>query len=155
MSSGPIHQQGNPDMSQIFRSEIPSAADINLAMRMLHAIESGHEIGLRHVEQDFVLSAGLVGILREILMITSNSEAVTIIPNNAELTVEQVAEHLNVSVQFVMREASAGHILSRMVDTHRYFKFSDVLKYDRQMQRRSLEARRALSEQGQELGLDG
>jgi hypothetical protein len=141
-------------MSQIFRSEIPSAADINLSMRMLHAIESGYEIRLRHVEQDFVLSAGLVGILREILMITSNGEAVTIIPGDAELTVEQVAEHLNVSVQFVTREASLENILSRVVDTHRRFRFTDVLEYDRQMQRRSLEARRALSEQGQELGLD-
>jgi excisionase family DNA binding protein len=154
MSSGPIHQQGNPDMSQIFRSAIPTAADINLAMRMLHAIESGHEIGLRHVEQDFVLSAGLVGMLRELLLVTANGQAVTIIPNNAELMVEQVAEHLNVSVQFVTREASLGHILSRVVGRHRRFRFSDVLEYKHQMQRRSLEARQALSEQGQELGLD-
>jgi hypothetical protein len=91
MSSGPIHQQGKPDMHQIFQGEIPIAADINLAMRLLHAIYSGHEVSLRYVEQDFVLSAGLVGILREILMITSNGEAVIVIPHNVELTVEQAA----------------------------------------------------------------
>jgi excisionase family DNA binding protein len=155
MPSSPIHQQGKPDMSQIFRGKIPIAADINLAMRLLHAIDSGHEVRLRCVDQQFVLSPGLVGILRELLMITANGDAVIIIPSNAELTFEQTAEHLNVSVQFVQQEASAGHILSHTVGTHRRFKFSDVLEYERRMQRRSLEARRALSEQGQELGLDG
>jgi positive regulator of sigma E activity len=81
-------------MPQTVQSAFPTAAEINEATRILQALESGSQVSLQLAEQQFVLSPGLVGILRELLMITANGDAVTIIPSNAELTVEQAAEHL-------------------------------------------------------------
>jgi excisionase family DNA binding protein len=142
-------------MPQIVQSDFPTATDINEATRMLQALELGSQVSLRLAEQHFVLSPGLVSMLHELLMITANGDAVTIIPSDAELTVEQAAAYLNVSLQFVTQEASAGRILSHTVGPHRHFKFSSVLEYELQMQRRSLEARRALAEQDKNLDWTG
>ena len=81
-------------MPQIVQSDFPTAADINEATRMLQALELGSQVSLQFAEQHFVLSSGLVSMLRELLMITANGDAVTIIPSDAELTVEQAAAYL-------------------------------------------------------------
>jgi excisionase family DNA binding protein len=93
-------------------------------------------------------------MFREILMNAANDKAMTIIPINAELTSQQAAEHLHVSRQFLVQEADAGRIPFHKVGTHRRFMLSNVLEYQLRMHRESLEARQALADQTQELGLD-
>ena len=54
----------------------------------------------------------------------------------------------------MVNEADAGRIAFRKIGTHRRLAFSDVLEYQTRLQHESLEARQALADQAQELGLD-
>jgi excisionase family DNA binding protein len=70
-----------------------------------------------------------------------------------ELTSQQAAEHLGVSRQFVEDEAEAGRLPYYKVDGHYQFQFQDVLAYKNKLEVESLEARKALADEAQRLGL--
>ena len=142
-------------MTQPNRTHIPTNPDIHEAKYILQTLRPGtREIRVQLAGQDFTLPTGLVAMFREILMNAANSEAMIIIPINAELTSQQAAEHLRVSRQFLVQEADAGRIPFHKVGSHRRFTFKDVLEYQQRMHRESLLARQALADQAQELGLD-
>ena len=142
-------------MTQLSQTHVPSNPDISEAKHILQALKPGtREVSVELAGQQFTLPNGLVAMFREILINAANGEAMTIIPINAELTSQEAAEYLNVSRQFLVQEADTGHIRFRKVGTHRRFAFPDVLEYQREMKRASLEARQALADQAQELGLD-
>jgi excisionase family DNA binding protein len=142
-------------VASITAAHIPSQADINEAQYILEAlIPGGTEVEVQLGEQQFTLPDGLALMLREILVNAASGKAMTIIPTNAELTSQEVAEYLQVSRQFLVNEADAGRIKFRKVGTHRRFAFSDVLEYERFTQRESQAARQALADQAQELELD-
>jgi excisionase family DNA binding protein len=142
-------------MTLPIQPHIPNQPDINEAKNILQALRP--DLGTVKIQlenQEFVLPSGIRAMFREILINVANGQSTTIIPHHAELTSQQAAEFLRVSRQFLVQEADAGRIQCHKVGTHRRFAFTEVLKYQQQMHQRSLEARQALADQAQELGLE-
>lgn len=142
-------------MTTNIQTHVPTPPEISEAKHILQLLRpDARELQVQLAGQHFNLPHGLVAMFREILVNAANGKAMTIIPINADLTSQEVAEYLHVSRQFLVNEANAGRIAFRKVGTHRRFAFSDVLEYQHLTERESLTARQALADQAQELGLD-
>ncbi len=142
-------------MTQTTQTHIPTTPDIVQAKEILHALHPDLQtIKMELSGQKFTLPKGLVAMLRDILTSTAQGQAITILPNNTELTSQEAAEFLHVSRQFLVNEADAGRIECRRIGSHRRFTLQHVMKYQRLTEQESLAARQALTDQAQELGLD-
>lgn len=75
-------------------------------------------------------------------------------PAKQEFTAVKVANFLNVSRPFVIKEIAAGNLPSRMVGTHRRVAFEDLVNYARKMRSRQEAALDRLAENSRELGLN-
>jgi excisionase family DNA binding protein len=129
--------------------------DILEAKEILHALHPDSQtIKMELSGQKFTLPQSVAAMLREILINTAQGQAITILPNNTELTSQEAADYLHVSRQFLVNEADAGRIQCRRIGSHRRFGLQEVIKYQRLTEQESLEARQALADQAQELGLD-
>lgn len=141
-------------MTQAIQTHVPTMPDIHEAGEILHALKSDLTVKMKLSNQEFTLPQGLVAMLRDILTNAAQGQAITILPNNTELTSQEAADYLHVSRQFLVNEADAGRIQCRRIGSHRRFALQEVMKYQRLTEQESLEARQALADQAQELGLD-
>lgn len=115
----------------------PSRTEVELArasgQRLAPLARSGQPLTLRvrddGQEETIELPASAVRLLVEILEDMASGHAVTIVPQNAELTTQQAADFLNVSRPFLIQLLEEKKIPFRMVGTHRRVRFEDVLGY--------------------------
>lgn len=80
-------------------------------------------------EETIELPAGAVKPLQAILEDMASGRAVTIVPQDAELTTQQAADSLNVSRPFLVQLLEQKKLPFRLVGTHRRIRFEDVLRY--------------------------
>jgi len=115
----------------------PSKEDVELArasgQRLAPLARRGRPLTLRvrdaGKEQIIELPAGAVKLLQAILEDMASGRAVTIVPQNAELTTQQAADFLNVSRPFVVQLLEQKKLPFRLVGTHRRVRFEDVLRF--------------------------
>lgn len=115
----------------------PSKEEIELArasgQRLAPMARSGRPLTMRvrdsGQEATIELPAGAVKLLMAILEDMASGHAVTIVPQNAELTTQQAADFLNVSRPFLVQLLEQKKLPFRMVGTHRRIRFEDVLRY--------------------------
>jgi excisionase family DNA binding protein len=115
----------------------PSKEDVELArasgQRLAPLARRGRPLTLRvrdaGQEETIELPAGALRLLQAILEEMASGHAVTIVPQNAELTTQQAADFLNVSRPFVIDLLKQGKLPFRLVGTHRRIRFEDVLRY--------------------------
>jgi excisionase family DNA binding protein len=140
----------------------PSKEDIELArtsgQRLAPIARRGRPLILRvrdagQKEETIELPAGAVKLLQAILEDMASGRAVTIVPQNAELTTQQAADLLNVSRPFLVEQLEKATIPFRKVGTHRRILFQDLMAYKRSVDQSRLKALDALSAQAQELNL--
>ena len=115
----------------------PSKEDVELArasgQRLAPLARRGRPLMLRvrdaGKDQSIELPAGAVKLLQAILEDMASGRAVTIVPQNAELTTQQAADFMNVSRPFVVQLLEQKKLPFRLVGTHRRVRFEDVLRF--------------------------
>lgn len=116
----------------------PSKEDIELArtsgQRLAPMARRGQPLTLRvreagQKEETIELPAGAVKLLQAILEDMASGRAVTIVPQDAELTTQQAADFLNVSRPFLVQLLEQKKLPFRLVGTHRRIRFEDVLRF--------------------------
>lgn len=118
-------------------SSPPSREDVELArtsgQQLAQIARRGRPLTLRvrdaGREETIELPAGAVKLLQAILEDMASGRAVSIVPQNAELTTQQAADFLNVSRPFLVQLLEQKKFPFRMVGTHRRIRFEDVLRY--------------------------
>jgi excisionase family DNA binding protein len=104
-------------------------------------------------EQTIRLPAAAVQLLLAILEDMASGRAVTLVPQNAELTTQQAADFLNVSRPFLIQLLERKKLPHRRVGTHRRVRFEDVLAFKETIDRQRREALDQLAAEAQELGM--
>ena len=96
---------------------------------------------------------GALRLLVDMLTQLGQGRAVTVLPQNAELTTQEVADYLNVSRPYVVKLIEEEKLPARKVGTRRRVAFEDLLRYDEQQRARQRAALDELARIDQELGL--
>src|SRR6266851_5195745 len=118
-------------------SDPPSKKDVELArvsgQRLAPLVRRGRPLTLRvrdaGQEETIELPAGAAKLLIAILEDMASGRAVTIVPQNAELTTQQAADFLNVSRPLLVQLLQQKKLPFRLVGTHRRVRFEDVLRF--------------------------
>lgn len=144
-----------------FASAPPSRDDVALArtsgQRLAPLARSGRPLTMQvrgaDEEEIIELPAGAVKLLVEILEDMASGLAVTIVPQNAELTTQQAADFLNVSRPFLVQLLEEGRLPFRKVGTHRRVRFEDVLQYKEAIDTERRKVLDSLAAEAQDLGM--
>ncbi|WP_457299426.1 excisionase family DNA-binding protein [Phyllobacterium sp. P5_D12] len=104
-------------------------------------------------EEAIELPAGAVKLLMAVLEDMASGRAVTIVPQNAELTTQQAADVLNVSRPFLIGLLDERKLPFRMVGTHRRVRFEDVLNYKEAIDTERRKVLGQLAAEAQEFGM--
>ncbi|WP_271898420.1 excisionase family DNA-binding protein [Candidatus Phyllobacterium onerii] len=104
-------------------------------------------------EEAIELPAGAVKLLMAVLEDMASGRAVTIVPQNAELTTQQAADVLNVSRPFLIGLLDERKLPFRMVGTHRRVRFEDVLNFKEAIDTERRKVLGELAVEAQELGM--
>jgi excisionase family DNA binding protein len=113
----------------------------------LQVAEAGRE--LTTLDLPPTASRLLIDILKEL----AAGNAVTLVPTEAEITTQQAADLLNVSLPYLLDMIEKGILATRMVGSQQRLPLRDVLAYKRDKRAKRLEALAELSALDQELGL--
>lgn len=96
---------------------------------------------------------GALRLLVDMLTQLGQGRAVTVVPQNAELTTQEVADYLNVSRPYVVSLIEQEKLPARKVGTRRRVAFEHLLRYDEQQRALRRAALDELARIDQELGL--
>ena len=99
------------------------------------------------------LPSGALRPLADMLNQLGHGRAVTVLPQNAELTTQEAADYLNVSRPYVVSLIEQNKLPARKVGTRRRVAVDDLLRYDEQQRAKQRAALDELARIDQELGL--
>jgi excisionase family DNA binding protein len=147
-------------MSQSAQTHLPpSSSDMALA-RQSGEILSKHlpkkkplKLVLQAADQGLELPAPAAAILMEILQSMAAGRAITIIPQNAELTTVEAANMLNVSRPHLIKLLEDKKIPFRKVGTHRRILVEDIVAFKNKLRGERESALDELAGLGQELAI--
>src|SRR5215831_2945466 len=139
----------------------PSKQDVELArasgQRLAPLARRGRPLTLRvraaGEEETIELPAGAVKLLQAILEDMAAGRAVTLVPQNAELTTQEAADFLNVSRPFLIQLLEQKKLPFRLVGTHRRVRFEDVLRYKEDIDSKRRKVLDELTARAQELDM--
>lgn len=148
-------------MTAALTTNPPSKDDVELArasgQRLAPYARKGLALTFRvrdaENEEVIELPAGAVKLLMAVLEDMASGRAVTIVPQNAELTTQQAADVLNVSRPFLIGLLDERKLPFRMVGTHRRVRFEDVLNYKEAIDTERRKVLGQLAAEAQELGM--
>lgn len=107
----------------------------------------------RHHHEMIAIPPGALRLLVDVLTQLGQDRAVTVLPQNAELTTQEAADYLNVSRPYVVSLIEQNKLPARKVGTRRRVALEDLLRYDEQQRAQRRAALDELARIDQELGL--
>ncbi|MCP5127486.1 MAG: helix-turn-helix domain-containing protein [Gammaproteobacteria bacterium] len=140
----------------------PTASEVLLARAAscLLALYAGkhHDLSIQIIEagrptETLALPASAVRLLVDSLTEIAQGNGVTLIPVYAELTTQQAADLLNVSIPYLIQLLDQGEIPYRKVGTHRRVLLSDLTKYKNRIDKERMKILDELTEQAQKLDM--
>jgi excisionase family DNA binding protein len=140
----------------------PSKEEVELARasgeRLAPLARRGRPLTLRvrdaGKEKTIELPAEAVKLLQGILEDMASGRAVTIVPQNAELTTQQAADFLNVSRPFLVGLLDQRKLPFRLVGTHRRVRFEDILRFKEDIDTERRKVLDELAAEAQELKME-
>jgi len=99
------------------------ASHISESVRHLKIVEADGS------EETATIPAAAYRLFIDILTQMSQGNAVTIIPIHAELTTQEAADLINVSLPFLIKQLEEGIIPCHTVGKHRRVRFTDLMEY--------------------------
>jgi len=96
---------------------------------------------------------GALRLFVDVLTQLGQGRAVTLLPQRAELTTQEVADYLNVSRPYVVRLIEENHLPAHKVGARRRVALEDLVRFDEQDRARRRAALDELARIDQELGL--
>ena len=123
--------------------------------RLKERSENGQPAHLRLVEIgiEIEVSADAGRTLAEVFSQMAEGNAVSVMPQKAELTTQEAADLLYMSRPYLINLLDAGQIPSRKVGTHRRILREDVAAYKARIDEARLVTLQELAAQAQELGM--
>ena len=76
------------------------------------------------------IPSGAARLFLDALTQLGQGRAVAIAPGKAELTTQEVADHLNVSRPYVVKLIESGKLPARLVGTRRHVSLADLIEFD-------------------------
>lgn len=101
---------------------------------------------------DVELPTSTARLLLRVLEYMGEGRAISLTPQDAEVSTQVAADILNVSRPFVVKLVESGEMPCRRVGTHRRLRMTDVLAKKQDMEAEYEQAARDLTAIGQELG---
>ena len=135
------------EMARTAQRCIMEALDHSKAATITVESEDGTPPAIKLPPQALRLIAAVLGALSE-------RREVVLMPAKREFSTVEVANFLNVSRPFVIKEIEAGRLKHRMVGTHRRVEFEDLQAYARQMRANQAAALQRMADDARELGLE-
>ena len=100
------------------------------------------------------LPASAVALLHAVLDTMANRTPISLHRHDADLSVQQAADFLNISRPFLIRQLDVGALAYHQVGAHRRVRFSDLMAYERQCWREQSKTLADLHDEEKRLGLD-
>jgi excisionase family DNA binding protein len=133
------------------RSEV--AALSKLLDAAAHVVPSSPPCELRGPKGETIrLPESVFYLLKQVVDIMAQGDAITIVPVGREVTTQQAANLLNMSRQYLVRLLDDGMIPFRRTGKHRRLKIEDVLSYKSNRDRERKAALDKLAAMSQEFG---
>ena len=145
-----VENDHDAEMAKIAQRCIMAALDHSKAPKLLLIEEGGSSENAPTIElppQALKAVANLLGLMAQ-------QQPIVLIPQKHELTTQEVANLLNVSRPFVVKQIESGQLKCRKVGRHRRVEFSELMRYQKESQIKRDAALDELVALGQELGLD-
>lgn len=126
---------------------LPEAGDAAASAPALRLVtdDNHHEM--------IAIPPGALRLLVDMLTQLGQGRSVTVLPQRAELTTQDVADYLNVSRPYVVSLIEQNKLPARKVGTRRRVAFEDLLRFDEQQRAQRRAALDELARIDQELGL--
>ena len=96
--------------------------------------------------------AALKAVAR-VLGLMGERKPLMLIPRDHELTTQEVANMLNVSRPFVIKEIEQGRLKCHMVGSHRRISYEEMVRYSDAMRADQEQALKELADEAQQLGM--
>ncbi len=146
-----------------FQPMLPTEAESQLATetnrRLVTYLNAKHDLQVRIVdekkqsEETLTIPASAARLLSNILTEMAQGNGVRLRPIHPELTTDEAAEILNVSLPFLIGLLDEGKIPSRKVGIHRRVLLTDLMDYKRKSDERCHQALDELTALTEEMGL--
>jgi excisionase family DNA binding protein len=145
-------------------TEKPTKDDQKMAKRSLSLLDKVDRIFIRNhksVEIDvrdgevthIKIPVAAFKFLKFILNNMAEGKAISLIPEETELSTQQAADMLNVSRPHLIKLLENGQIPFSKVGTHRRIKLDDLKEYDRRQKEKRKDALKKLAVDAQELDM--
>ena len=113
----------------------------------------GVKIKIQETGEFFTIPKKALSLLITILSNMSEGKSITIIPTDSEVSTQQAADMLNVSRPHLVKLLENNTIPFKKVGSHRRILLTDLIAYEKSLQRTREEKLKFLSEQAQDLDL--